>query len=298
MATTCSDLIDQTLDRYLLASRDDMVNVLSANIDSDDTTLTFDYSLDSIAAGTSICVGLEVMRVLATNTTSRTATVLRAQRGSTAAAHTAGDVVQVTPRFSKWAVFNALNDELDSLSGEGLFQMKTVDLTYSAQIMGYDLTSVTSVEDIYSVRYKVPGSSKEWPLIEPSKYRFDRKANTTDFASGFSLVIYSGGYPGNTVRVAYKAPFTRFSALTSDAQTDAGLAATMNRLLPIGAAIALIAGDESGRVAHSWQPDTRRPDEVPAGASLQVASSWRRLRDEWLNAERARLSKHYPMRRG
>lgn len=295
---TASDLIEHALD-FLHGGQAEEVNVLTSGIDADDTSVTVDYSLDGIVPGALIAIDLEVFRVMETNATSNSATVLRAQRGSAAAAHSAGAVVQVAPRFSRWSVFRAINDELDTLSSEGLFQMATVELTYNASVMSYDLTSVTSVEDIYSVRYEVPGPSKEWPLLHPSKYRFERNANTTDFASGFSLTLYGdNAYNGKKVRVAYRAPFTRFSTSAQDAQTYAGLPATANDIPPLGAAIRLLAGHEAGRIAYDSQPDTRRPDEVPAGAQIQTVSGWRSLRERRVHQERARLSKKYPMRRG
>lgn len=296
MATTANDLIDHTLD-FLQGGNDETINVLASTPDSDDTTLTMTYELGPIVAGTTIGLGLEVMRVVATNNTSKTVTVLRGQRGSTAASHSAGAVVQVSPRFSRYSVFRALNDDLDALSGIGMYQMKTVDLTYNPGTMGYDLTSVTSIESIYSVRYKVPGTEKEWPLLRPSEYRFDRNASTSDFASGFSLILYQSAYPGNTVRVAYKAPFVRMTAATDDVQTVAGLPATANDIPPLGAAIRLQAGHESARVAYESQPDTRRPDEVPVGANLQASSGWARLRAQRIDDEMRRLSRRYPMRK-
>lgn len=295
MSTTANDLIDATLD-FLQGGTDETINTLAASPDASTTSLTFTYELAGIVPGTMIGVGLEVMRVMDTNTTAKTATVLRGQRGSTAAAHTSGDVVQVSPRFSRWSVFRALNDDIDALSGAGLYQMKTVDLTYNASTMGYDLTSVTSLESIYSVRYSVP-STKEWPLLRPSEYRFDRNASTSDFASGFSLILYQPAYPGRTVRVAYKAPFVRMTSATDDVQTVAGLPATANDIPPYGAAIRLQAGHESARIASESQPDTRRPDEVPVGANLQAASGWSRLRSQRIDEELRRLARHYPMRK-
>ena len=294
---TANTLIDACFDKYLLGGGDDQVNVLTSSVTSSDTTLTFTYSLDGIVPGTILGIDLEVVRVVDTNASASTATVLRGQRGSTAASHSAGAVVQVAPRFTRWSVFSAINDDLDDLSGIGLYQMLTVDLTYSTSTMGYDLTGVTDLESIYSVRYSVP-STKEWPLLLPSEYRFDRKASTTDFASGFSLVLYQGGYPGRTVRVAYKAPFARFSAATDDAQSFAGLGATMNDLPPLGAAIRLMSGHEATRVAYESQPDTRRADEVPVGASIQTASAWQRLRATRIDNEMKRLARRYPMRKG
>jgi hypothetical protein len=294
---TGNDLIDATLD-WLLGGQDETINVLASDPDEDDTNLSFSYELEGIVPGSMICVGTEVMRVVDTNNTAHTATVVRAQRGSTAAAHATGDVVQVSPRFSRWSVFRAINDDLDDLSGLGLYQMKTVDITYNAAVTGYNLTNVTDIEQIYSVRYEVPGPSKEWPLLKPSHYRFERNAPTSDFASGFSLILYRGAYPGRSIRVAYKAPFTRLSAATDDVQSVAGLPSTANDLPPLGAALRLIAGHEAGRVRYESQPDTRRPDEVPVGAQLQTAGAWQRLRNQRLDGELRRLSRRYPMRRG
>jgi hypothetical protein len=293
---TADALIDATLD-WLLGGQDENVNVLTSSIVAGDTTLTFTYDLDGIVAGALIGIDLEMMRVVSTNSTAGTATVLRGQRGSTAASHSAGALIQVSPRFSRWSVFRAINDDIDDLSGIGLYQMKTVDLTYNPSVAGYDLTSVTSIENVYSVRYEVPGPSKEWPLMRPSEYRFDRNASTSDFASGFSLVLYQAGYSGRTIRVAYKAPFVRMTASTDDVQTAAGLPATANDLPPLGAAIKLMAGHESGRVAYESQPDTRRPDEIPVGASIQAASGWRRLRQDRIDSELRRLSRRYPLRK-
>lgn len=297
MATTCNDLIDATLD-HLLGGLDDRVNVLAAGVNAGDTTLSFAYDLDAIVPGSFLGLGLEVVRVMETNTTNSSAVVLRGQRGSTAAAHSSGAVVQVSPRFSRWSVFRAINDDLDDLSGLGLFRMNTAELTYNPSVMTYDLTGVSSVEQVYSVRYEVPGASKEWPLLLPSEYRFERNADTSDFASGFSLTLYGGGYAGRKVRVAYKAPFTRMTSATDDVQAVAGLPATANELPPLGAALRLISGHESGRVAYETQPDTRRADEVPVGASLQTASGWRRQRADRIDSELKRLARYYPVRRG
>lgn len=293
--TTANDLIDATLD-WILGGQDEKVNVLASGLSSSATSLTFSYGLDGIVPGATIALGLEVMRVVDTSSVSNSATVLRGQRGSTAASHATNALVQVNPRWSRWSVFRAINDDLDDLSGLGMYQMKTVDLTYNASHSGYDLTGVTDIENIYSVRYSVP-STKEWPLLKASEYRFDRNASTTDFASGFSLVLYQGGYPGRTVRVAYKAPFTRMTGATNDVQSVAGLPSTANDLPPLGAAIRLMAGHEAGRIGYESQPDSRRPEEVPAGSSLQAVSGWARLRRDRIDSELRRLARRHPMRK-
>ena len=294
--TTANDLIDATLD-WVLGGEDENVNVLAGNVDAADTSLTMLYDLNEIVPGTMIAVGLEVMRVVDASPTSKVVTVIRGQRGSTAASHSQNALVQVAPRFSRWSVFRALNDDLASLSGFGLFQIKTADITYNSSVMTYDLTGVTDIDQVYSLRYEVPGATKEWPLLRNQDYRLERHADTGDFPSGLSLTIYRECYSGRAVRVAYKAPFTRMTAASDDVQSVAGLPATANDLPPLGAAIRLMSGHESGRVAYDRQPDTRRAQEVPPGASLQAAAGWTRLRQQRIDDELRRLSRRYPVRR-
>jgi hypothetical protein len=288
-------MIDATLD-FLLGGEDEQVNVLAASISTTATSLSFAHDLNGIVPGAMITVGIEVMRVVETNPTSMTATVLRAQRGSTAASHAAGSVVTVSPRFSRWSVFRALSDEIVSLSGAGLYRMLTTEFTYDPSRLGFDLPGVTSLDSIYSVRYEVP-QTREWPLLRPDEYRLERDANTTDFPSGFSLVIYQECYPGRKIRVAYRAGFNRLTSPSDDVEAVTGLPASAHDIPPLGAAIRLQAGHESGRVAYETQPDTRRADEVPVGASNQAAAMWSRIWNRRVDEELRRLSRRYPVRR-
>lgn len=294
--TTGNDLVEAALD-WLLGGQDENVNVLAAAVTSADTTLTFKYDLDGIVPGSMVCVDLEVIRVVDINSTSKTATVIRGQRGSAAATHVVDAVVQVSPRFSRWSIFRAINDDLDALSGFGLFQMRTVDLTYNSSIMGYNLTDVVDIDQIYSVRYEVPGVRKEWPLLQTTDYRFERNASTADFASGFSLTVYKQCYSGKKLRVAYKAPFARLTSGSQDVQSVSGLPSTANDLPPLGAAIRLMYGHEAGRIGYERQPDVRRQAEVPSGASVAAAQGWTRLRQTRIDDELRRLSRRYPVRR-
>lgn len=291
--TTSLDLIDTTLD-WLLGGTDEEVNVLTSAPDTDDTMLTFAYELNGIVPGATICVDLEVMRVVDANSQSSTATVLRGQRGSTATSHATGAVTQVGPRFSRWSVLREINTDLDSLSGAGLYQMATVDLTFNAAITGYDLTGVTSIEQIYSIRYQTPGSEKDWPKLERRDYRYDSVASTTDFPSGSAVFVYQGGYPGHVLRVAYKKPFEHLSTITDDVQDVTGLAPTAHDIPSLGAAIRLIAGHEAGRIAYEIQPDTRRPAEVPVGSNVNTSTGWARLRNARIDDELRRQARRYP----
>jgi hypothetical protein len=296
MSITGNDLIEATLDFLTNASREE-VNRLSSSINSTATQFNVDFALGGIQIGALLDIDLEVMRVLNVDGTSKSVTVARGQRGSTAASHTGGTLIQVNPRYSRWSIWRALNDEIASLAGAGLFQMKTLDVTYNPSISGYDLTGVTSAEDIYTVRYKVPGSTKEWGTLERSDWSFDPLAPTSDFPSGFALFVHCGGYSGQPLRVAYKAPFTQLSSPSDVVETVTGIPVSMNDILVLGSAIRLHVGREAGRGAYETQAEPRRAEEVPVGSQVSAVTAWQRLRAARIDEERRRLQRRYPIRR-
>jgi hypothetical protein len=177
----------------------------------------------------------------------------------------------------------------------GLYQVKTLALVYNASLVGYDLPGVTDVTQIIEVRYDEPNQYKRTPRLDTSDYVLERKNSTTDYSSTFSLKLRQGGWPGRNVNVLFKAPFTPYVAITDDVLSS-GLSASMTDLPPMGAALRLGVGQEVRRNQTQSQGDTRRAEEVPAGA---VGASWRgiaALRMQRIQSEASRLSTAYPDR--
>jgi hypothetical protein len=291
MATLASDLIEATRSHLDSGSRPEL-NRLTTTMNTSVTSVVCDFALGSIVAGSSIVIGLETMYVW--SSTGSTATVQRAMGGTVAAAHTAGDLIYVNPRWSAFTILRALNAELTALSSpiNGLYRMRTVDLTYSAGQSGYDLTAVTDLLDVYDVRYSDLGGFKDWPRIR--NWGLARNQSTTDFASGLALHFYDPAAPGRTVRVQYKAPFAELTALSSDVQTTAGLPASANDIPPLGAVVQLVAPREVKRAFTDSQPESRTAAEVPPGASRAAAAGLLALRQTRIKEEAARLSAAYP----
>jgi hypothetical protein len=225
--------------------------------------------------------------------------VIRGQWGTPGDDHLAGATIWINPKFSRAQLLRAVNKEIQSLSGAGLYQMATVDLTFNSQISGYDMVGVNpdDVMSIYEIMADYPG-----PMNHPvpiSSYRLLRDAQTADFTSGMGILLNEPGHPGHTVRVTYR---TRFSTVTADdAATDltttSGLDPEAHDLLSIGAAINLISGSEVRRSQWGAQPDTRRAEEVPPGAMLQSARGLMALREQRIKEEKARLARRYPARK-
>jgi hypothetical protein len=289
--TTAGQLIDR-VNSELLAGTVEERNKLALALDASATTVTFSYDLGPLRENTIFQVGTELMYVWESNTTAKTAEVERGYGGTTAASHSIGDVVTHNPRFPRHMVLNQLNAELADLSSpmNGLFQMKTLDVTYNGSDRMVNLTGVTDITDLYDVRYRY--LNDDYPIVR--NVRLLRDMPVSDFASGFVLA-FDAPVRSGSVRVLYKAPYTAFAA-ESDTVVGAGGTSSLDDLLSLGAQIRVMAGREIKRNFSESQGDTRRAEEVPAGAIGGSMLNLQRLRRDRIQAEAARLNRQYPTR--
>jgi hypothetical protein len=256
------------------------------------TVMSFQYPLKNIQAGARLAAGLQTFYVWDTNEGTQSADVEVIQGASTTVP--TDTTVRVSPRNTDFDLLAATNDALTALSSRGLFQVKAIELPFSYTLTGYDLPGATDIESIYEVLQATPGPHKDWQRIHPTKLRFDRTADPTDFPSGQALNVWQTGYQGYEMRVIYKAPFGQLTTLTDDVPTVAGLPATAVDLVALGAAINVMSGREIARNDTTVQGDTRRAAEVPAGAVANSVNGLRALYQQRLQDEVARLYRRYP----
>lgn len=288
MATLTSDVIAEAR-RFLLASGRQEMNRLTTTMNTSVTSVVFDFAAGSIAAGALIAIDLEL--ILVWSVTSQTATVQRAMHGSVAAAHTAGAVITVNPIVSDFWVFAEINNELASLSSPatGLYRVKTVTATATVA-SSYNLAA--DVIDVLTVQWNDYGPSLDWPRLR----RWDVLTNqdTSVFASGTALQLYTAPPPGRTLRITYSAPFGALATLADDVQTTTGLPASANDIPAIGAAARLLTAREARRSVLDAQPESRQAQDVPPGTARSAAAQLFALRDRRVKEESARLSSQYP----
>jgi hypothetical protein len=289
--TTAGQLIDR-ITSELLAGTVEERNKVASPIGASDDTLIFTYPLQGIREGGVFEIGTEQFYVWTSNTSAKTVVVQRGFNGTTASAHDAGEIATVGPRFPRSQVLNQLNADLADLSSplNGLFQVKTVDLSYNGSDRMVNLTGVTDLLDLHDVRYRY--LSDDYPVIR--NVRLLRDMPTTDFASGFALSIDDYLRAG-ILRVIYKAAYSQF---TSESSTVASVGGSdyLDDLLVIGAQMRMIAPREIKRNFTESQGDTRRAEEVPAGAVANSMLQLQRLRRDRITAEAARLNRQYPIR--
>ena len=289
--TTAGQLIDRVAND-LLAGTVEERNKVATGIDASTTTVTFSYPLSGLREGSVFEVGSEQMYVWTTNSSAKSAVVERGFNGTTAAAHSAEDIVTVNPRFPRLRVLQQLNADLADLSSplNGLFQVKTVDIAYNGSDRMVNITGATDIQNLIDVRYRY--LSDDYPIIRDVRLLTDMP--TSDFASGFALAFDSYVRSG-TIRVIYRAPYGQFST-ESNTVADVGGSDYLDDVLALGSQIRLMASREVKRNFTESQGDTRRAEEVPSGAVANSMLQLQRLRRDRVMAEAARLNRQYPLR--
>ena len=290
--TTAATILNRA-SRQLLSGVIEERNKLASAINSTDTTVTTTYDLGGLRTGGVFQLGTELLYIWDAVPASKTLTVERGYAGTTAASHSSGDVLTLNPRFPRAQMLDALNSEIDDLSStsNGLFRVVTVDLSYNGSDRQINITNSGTILELLDVRLRY--EADDHPVIHST--RIQTGLPTADFASGNTLVFDEPVMAG-TVRVRYKAPFTRAATESSDLTTDCFLPATCDDIVEYGLMIRMMAAREIKRNFTESQSDTRRPDEVPAGAITNSITNLQRLRRERIIAEAARLKAQFPIK--
>ena len=288
--STAANLVNR-VQRQLLSGVVEERNKLSGSVTATASTCSLTYDLGGVRTGAVIEVGAEQMYVWEVVESTKTLTVERAFNGTVAAAHTSGQVVTVNPRFPRNQILESLNDELADLSSpmNGLFQVKILDLNYNGSDRQINLPTIGTVIDLIEVRSRY--KSDDYQQVH--KVKLLRDMPTKDFGSGMALQIDQGIRNGD-LRVTYKAPFTKVSTENDSLQTICGFPEGAEDILIIGSQIRLMAPREIKRNFTESQGDTRRSDEVPAGAVGGSITNLLRLRRDRITAEAAKLTRQYP----
>ena len=292
---TAQTWIDETRDLLLTDYVEEQATLAGA-LDASSTSVSFALPsaiVPGVVAGATIEIGTELMYVFSVSGAGL-ATVKRGYKGSEAAAHSNGDLVTVNPKFPAYQILDALNHELRDLSSpqHGLFQIKTVEVTFNAAQDGYDLTGVTDdILSIYQVTYSDPGSEASEPAI--TEYALRRDRNTSSFASGYGLILHSDAWPGQAVRVLYKCGFGTLTNGTTALSTT-GLHPEAYDLPALGAALRLMSSRPIRREFLDEQGSSRSAEEVVSGAISASMRDLRALRLDRINAETTRLYSQYP----
>jgi hypothetical protein len=278
--------------RQLLSGTIEERNKLASTVTSSSTSIPMSYDLNALRVGGVFELDSELLYIWEVDTTNKTVTVERGYADTTPAAHTAGAIAILNPRFPQQQMLDALNQDIDDLSSplNGLFRVVSATVDYNGSDRQVNLTGATSVIDIIDVRLRY--LSSDYPVLRGA--RLSRGLPTSDFASGYAVTFDEQSMAG-TLTVRYKAPFVRAATATSDIQTSCLVPQTMEDILEMGVMSRMLSVREVKRNFIESQGDTRRSDEVPAGSISNSFTNISRLRRDRIIAEAARLARQFPL---
>ena len=269
MAVTAATLI-QRVRRYL---RDwPELDVLTASVASNGTTITV-ASGALYAPNWDIEIDNEVLRVTASGATS--ATVVRGQKGSTAASHANSAAVMIRPHFHNIEILDALNAGIDAAFPYVYKPVLDTSLTTTAGTYEYTVPNM-------------PGSGPPIPYI----YKIEvQTTGDTVYRGESAWEIKRGATPkikfrrdpaGGTLRVHGFGPFPHLGLSDS---TDALWPLQAESWLIEYAGQYLLASGEAGRVRSDVQAVDNREQANRVGSSMSAANAvLQRSRSNLLNS--------------
>ena len=323
MSATIGDLVDRTYREYL-EPMDDIVSytTLTTGVDSSATSIEFEGNLlsveeeDALDAGAIIEIGQELMICTALNAVTNTITVTRGARGTTAASHTAGDLIKIAPPFPRKNVFDAVCDQIKNLYPT-LFAVETKTVTAA---VGYELlgdhgsdqdnnnylvaplkaisqyTDFSAGSDSTGIRYQ--GVSVE--LIDlPNPFTYvdsDGVSRTKTYTTGPSVVHAIQTYnilEGHTVYVTFKKKFIDPTAET-DTLTTVGLEDEYEPIIMAGVAAQLMSGRDIPTATTDYITDQLATQSFPVDSATRIRNSLLSYQRALIQQARKDLRARYP----
>jgi len=281
--------------RRVYGSMTENVNLVQTSASAGQTSLQLELGVDGIQKGMLISSGLNVWFVKGVYSTDNTVFVIPGYDNSPQDAVAAGDMVYVRPRMTDWYAFNAINDQLRSMSSPdaGLYRIGTwvadVDPTYQTYVVP---SAALTMTNIIRVRWRWPGTTDVWTDMAPRHYRWNY--STVQNVVRLLISIPSG----TEIEFTYKAPFTLATSLADDPVADCGLSDSMLDIPSLGAAVELLQTTESRRTQITAQGDSRRPEEVPVSSNSSIAGQLQRMYKSRVQEEMSRLVTRIPIYRG
>jgi hypothetical protein len=293
---TLSDLIDEVknnLQGYTL--RQDRITYLanSGGISNSAISATIGSS-NNLAKGI-VEIDDELILVDSYDKTSNTLNIMpgfgRGYQHSTAASHNQYAPVILSPAFPRISIKQAINDTIGSVYPK-LWTNASTTLTYNPAVTTYALPS--DIQDITALSWQSVGPSKEW--IPINRWRHDKMANTSAFASGETVSIHDRITPGRTIQVAYKKAPTVLSNSTDEFTTVSGLPSTCRDVIVLGAAYRMLSYVDAGRVNLTSAESDAADTKIPSSAGASVSKYIFALYQQRLNEESTKLMNQYPSR--
>lgn len=208
----------------------------------------------------------------------------RGQRGTAAAAHNAGDMVTVRPRYPRQHVANTINQVLAS-SCPPLFAPRDLSpITFDDDILGYPLPDDTIRVlrvDVTNADSTARAAVRNWSVRTVAGQQLLEVPDR--FGDGVTLQATIAANPGRMVDDG------------DDFATVTGLPESLADLAVFGAIARLILAADLPRQQVLSAEAAQRGDRIGVGSGTSISRYYQALYTQRLEAERDRLQQTYPL---
>jgi hypothetical protein len=316
------NLVDRTYREYL-EPMDDVVSytTLSTSMNDSVTSVVFNGDLlsveeeDALDAGAIIEIGQELLICTDLNAVTNTITVTRAARGTTAASHTAGDLIKIAPPFPRKNVFDAVCDQIKNLYPT-LFATETLEVvvgdgftllgSYSApgtnNYLVAPIKSISQYTDFAansdSTNVVFRGVAVELiDLPNPFTYTDDTSTERTiTYTTGPDVVHalqFSGIASGHTAYVTFKKKFIDPTAET-DTLATVGLEDEYEPIIMAGVAAHMLSGRDIPTATTDYITDQLSTSSFPVDSATRIRNSLLSYQRALIQQARKDLRARYP----
>ena len=323
MSTTIGDLVDRVYREYLEPPESvESYSYLTGNISDSATTLNYANDMfsveeeDALDAGCIIEIGQELMFSTALNTVTNEVTVTRGARGTTAAAHIAGDLIKIRPEFPRKNVFDAVCDQIENLYPT-LFAVETKTITsgigyrvigtYGSDVDNNNylvapIKAISQYTDFSSgtdeTGLKFIGVAVE--MIDlPNPFTWtdeDGTERTKTYTTGPQVVHalqFQGISSGYECYVTFKKKFIAPTAET-DTLVSVGLETEYEPIVMAGVAAQMVAGKDISKLDAKYITDQMSITNAPIGSSNSLRNSLLQYQQLLIQQARKNLRAKYP----
>ncbi|MDX1621714.1 MAG: hypothetical protein R3320_12030 [Nitriliruptorales bacterium] len=291
---TAGDVIDRLLRDYL-APPSDRPTVVPLATGVNDSIQTIVHSTgyltveeqDLLDAGSIIELGTELILVGSYDGTDTFSSCTRGYLGTTAATHTAGDIITIQPKWTRARLLDAVSDAI-----VGLYPTLKVKKTVNYDSADGYIEVAADVESVFHYRYADREDASSGLRYVDGGVEF-----LDDFppASTNLKAIQLHGVPtGRTGYLTYFARFPRPSAESYDL-SDNGLRDEWVELVVFGALMRITATEDLDQATQQMITDALEAQGFPPGAGEDLSRSLVRFYEYLLNQARLNFREEAPM---
>ena len=284
-----STLVDRIY-RDFLNKPDDLpaFSRLDGSIDDSTTSVVYEAGLFSteeenlLGAGGLIEIGQELMLVTNANTSTRTLTVARGFKGTTAASHADNATITLNPTFPRKSVFDAVADNIVRLY-PSLYNVTTTSVTSGstyAEVPASTVEVLTSyIQDSTGDRYTSAG-------VELLR---DFPPSSTNTA-----VQFYNTSTGKTVYLVTKRKFVRPTSESDDLATTCLMADEYEQIVMVGAVADIVGATDIDATTQEFITEKLSAENYPIGSGERLRNALLRLRSLLIDEARGNLRSLYP----